>query len=1199
MPVFKPGRWISKAPSNVQVSYVDGEPKVLSPGLAYPDFKATGFSKGVKIEGVKPNVHTNAVRANMWRYVDYDGDGAQDLIIGVGDWKAYGWDNAYTAEGVWTNGPLHGLVYVVSNRGTTANPKYADPVQVLAGGRPVDVFGWPSPNFADWDGDGDLDLLCGEFLDGFTYFANINTRREPVYASGLRVRCPDGQPLAMDLQMITPTAVDWDKDGDLDLICGDEDGRVAFIENTGRLDPNRVPQFLAPRYFRQVAQDVKFGALVTPVGCDWDGDGDWDLICGNTAGYIAFIENLSGKGVSQPKWAEPRRLEAGGQTLRLMAGANGSIQGPAEAKWGYTTQSVADWDGDGLPDIVANSILGKVHWYRNIGTRTVPKLAEAQPLEIEWVGPQPCLAWGWLRPEGKALLTQWRTTPVTVDWNKDGLVDLMMLDQEGYLAFFARAIRGGKRVLLSPTRVFCNEKGEPIQFNTKSAGKSGRRKLCVTDWDGDGRLDILVNSKNAEFWRQVGEKDGRFLFKNMGGLHPKNIEGHDVSPTVADFDDDGIPDFIGGAEDGHLYFLHGSRSSSAERVRSELCTPILEADTNSLPAQAVWRVLNTRVAEADTTNRLAQAGIKTLAELTAWQQRTRQSLINALGGFPEPTPLHARVTGTVQRDGYRVEKILFESRPNFYVTALLFLPDQARFMPPYPGILVPCGHSEDGKALPAYQRGSLLAAANGMAALVYDPIDQGERLQGNGKGGVHGHNVMGVSAILLGWNTATFRIWDGLRALDYLASRPDIDSARLGCMGNSGGGTLTTYLSALDQRIVASAPACYISSWQQVCQKIGPQDAEQNLFGQLAFGLGHSGWLLLRAPAATCVCAAQKDFFPLPGTRESVSEVSGVYTRLGMPERILLVEHDGEHGWSDPLRLAAVKWMNRWLRQTSEIAVPPELDMGLVGRSAWVTESGQVMGLPGARSAYDILRDEAARLVAVRGQPNAERLRSAVRHAAVIRDVTAIPVPSVAVKQVSTYPGGEVRRLVMGREGGLEIPAVLFLPDHPSGKPVLVADGLGKSNAVARAAVWVAENRPVLVADVCAFGETCGSAHAFYGAANKDEELAVLAYLLGRPLVGMRAEDLLVCARWLSGVCGKQAVELFAANWAVTPALHAAVAEPHLFAEIQLSDAPLMWEEVVAQGARHRLSDVVHGALRDYGVGDLKRQAVGLGLTRP
>jgi hypothetical protein len=584
MPVFKPGVRISKGAHNVRVSYVDGKPVVLTPNAIHPDFLKTGIDQEVKL-GLKPNLHPNKVRANMWHSVDYDGDGVQDLVVGVGDWTEYGWDNAYDANGRWMNGPLRGYVYVLRNTGSNDKPVYGKPEKVMAGGdRPVETYGWPCPNFADFDGDGDLDLLCGEFLDGFTYFENIGTRTKPKYALMKRVRNEAGQFLTMDLEMITPTAIDWDKDGDIDLIVGDEDGRVAFIENTGRLEEG-VPVFRAPRYFQQEAHLVKFGALATPVGFDWDGDGDTDIICGNTAGYVAFIENLSGPGVEQPKWAAPKRLEADGKVIRPMAGPNGSIQGPCEAKWGYTTQTVADWDGDGLPDLVLNSILGKVVWYKNIGTRTAPKLAAAQPVEVEWQGEQPRLAYGWMVPTGKSLLTQWRTTPVAVDWNGDGLTDLVMLDQEGYLAFFERAKQDGRLTLKHPRRVLCADEkdprpgltdpalaglvvrnpvtmdpGEPLRLNAGIAGKSGRRKLCIMDWDGDGRLDILLNSANANFLRQTGEAGGKWFFADLGLLAAVNIEGHDVSPTTVDFNGDGLPDFVGGAEDGHLYYMRNPKS---------------------------------------------------------------------------------------------------------------------------------------------------------------------------------------------------------------------------------------------------------------------------------------------------------------------------------------------------------------------------------------------------------------------------------------------------------------------------------------------------------------------------------------------------------------------------------------------------------------------------------------------------------------
>ena len=568
MPVFKPGKFISKTVHYVMPSYVDSGMRVLTPGTEYKNFTKTGLDEKVKLpldakfhkpQGKQPK--GPKMRHNQWRYADYDGDGALDLIVAVEDWSYYGWDDAWSAEGKWQNGPLHGWIYFIKNTGSTAEPKYDKPKFINAGGKRLDVFGCPSPQFEDFDGDGDLDLLCGEFLDKFTYFQNTGTRTAPVYAKGVRVTTTEGKHLRMDLEMIAPVAFDWDKDGDKDLICGDEDGRVAFMENSGTLAADKSPIFEKPKYFKQEASTLKCGALAAPVGFDWDGDGDTDIVSGNTAGYIEFFENLSGSKVDQPKWAAPQRLKADGKTFRVLAG-NQSIQGPAEAKWGYTTLNIADWDGDGLPDIVLNSIISRVQWLKNVGTRKEPKLAAPQPIEVEWNGEQPKLAWGWLKPEGKGLLTQWRTTPALYDFNGDGLLDLAMLDTEGYLAFFERAKVDGKLILKHPRRAFVDESGKPLQLNAGTAGKSGRRKLCVTDWDGDGKFDFLLNSANADFLRQVEQKDGNWVMKNAGTLADKNIEGHDVSPTVVDFDGDTVPDFIGGAEDGRFYFMKNPRSKN-------------------------------------------------------------------------------------------------------------------------------------------------------------------------------------------------------------------------------------------------------------------------------------------------------------------------------------------------------------------------------------------------------------------------------------------------------------------------------------------------------------------------------------------------------------------------------------------------------------------------------------------------------------
>ena len=535
MPVFKPAVHIAKTDHNIQISYVEGEARILRENQEYVDFRTNQFSRLDKIYPTS-RIHQGKgrTRANMWRYIDWEQDGDLDIIVGVGDWSDYEWDHAYDAQGRWQNGPLHGWVYLIKNEGDEYTK---NPIKIEAGGAPIDVYGWPSPNFADFDGDGDLDLLCGEFLDRFTYFQNIGSATNPEYGSGLKLVGADGQPLAMHLQMITPTALDWDKDGDLDLIVGDEDGRVALVEN---VSPEWVslPVFKQPVYFQQEADELKFGALATPFAHDWDKDGDEDILCGNTAGNIALFTNLDGKGT---KWSAPELLKADNKVFRIMAGENGSVQGPAEAKWGYTTLSVADWNDDGLDDILVNSIWPRLQLLRN----TESGLTQ-EPLSF-WTKEE-APAFYWWKNLAENLQTQWRTTPLATDFDTDGKLDLVILDQEGFLTCQSRT--------REETRLFLDEDLQPVRLNAATAGGSGRVKLAVVDWDKDGRLDILTNSQNTTWWRNCQDAgDGKVILKKIGNLAKRNVSGHTSSPTVCDFDRNGKPDLIVGSENGRLYFI--------------------------------------------------------------------------------------------------------------------------------------------------------------------------------------------------------------------------------------------------------------------------------------------------------------------------------------------------------------------------------------------------------------------------------------------------------------------------------------------------------------------------------------------------------------------------------------------------------------------------------------------------------------------
>ncbi len=588
--------------------------------------------------------------------------------------------------------------------------------------------------------------------------------------------------------------------------------------------------------------------------------------------------------------------------------------------------------------------------------------------------------------------------------------------------------------------------------------------------------------------------------------------------------------------------------------------------------------------------------LKTSEEIAAYQERTRAFFIEQLGGLPDRTPLNARVVCEIQEDGYRVQKIVYESRPKFYVTALLYLPDA---VPPYPGVLVPCGHTRNGKA--GYQEVSIPLALNGMAALCYDPIDQGERkqvLKEDGEAafwGVRAHTMVGVSSILVGQNTASYRIWDGIRGLDYLASRPEVDPERLGCMGNSGGGTLTSYIMALDPRVKCAAPSCFLTSYGRLIDTIGPDDSEQQIFGQIAYGMDESDYVLLRAPKPTLMCTATRDFFDITGSWQTFREAKRMYTRLGFSERVDLAEADEKHGFSILLRTAAVRWMRRWLMGIDDAVEEPPLTVR-EEEELWCTPEGRVYLLDDARTSYEINAnlDQAyavKRQTLWEGAPGDALAQ--VRTLAGIRPLADLPAPEVEEKGTLARSGYVIHRLVLRPEPGIALPALCFEPSQGTGDPVLYVHGDGKHGEAGPGGAieaLVKAGHTVLAVDLRGLGETYpAKGHkgldSHFG---KDWQEYYLAYLMGRSFVGMRAEDTLVCARYLSELKKAEKVWLVAVGVAVPPALHAAALEPAGFASLRIERGLDSWSRVVAaRETRDQLINTVHGALTVYDLPDL------------
>ncbi len=593
--------------------------------------------------------------------------------------------------------------------------------------------------------------------------------------------------------------------------------------------------------------------------------------------------------------------------------------------------------------------------------------------------------------------------------------------------------------------------------------------------------------------------------------------------------------------------------------------------------------------------------LRTPDEIRAYQKNLRAFFVKQLGGFPEPSPLQARTVRTIQADGYRIENVIFTSQQDHHITANLYLPNASTSVP---GVAVSSGHSRSAKAADYNQRFGIMMARQGMAALCFDPIGQGERSQILGAdahprfdGTTTEHFLVGVGSILVGRNTARYRVWDAMRAIDYLASRPEVDPKRIGFTGCSGGGTVTSYVMALDDRVACAAPACYLTTFRHLIEALGPQDAEQNIFGQIQFGLDHPDYVLLRAPRPTLISATTGDYFSVRGSWENYRQAKRVYARLGFPERVDLVEVEGKHG-VHPQNLATIaQWMRRWLLEQDEPVSVAELKTR-PAHELQCTETGQVLtSLPGEKSVFDLNTKQATVLATERKQSwssltPGER-QAKVRERLQVRPISELKPPAWKDLGRVQRDGYHIDKLVLHTDSGVPLPALTFHPPTPADAAYLYLheDGkLGDSQAGGLIEKLVNDGFAVVSVDLSGQGETSSD--------KKNDRLLAdwksyyMAYLLGKPLVGLRVEDALAAADFVAYYqkdrSSPRKVHLVGVGQAGIVALHAAALNPGLFASVTLRATPRDWTSVVrSQVPARQLESTVHGALEVYDLPDL------------
>jgi dienelactone hydrolase/pimeloyl-ACP methyl ester carboxylesterase len=593
-----------------------------------------------------------------------------------------------------------------------------------------------------------------------------------------------------------------------------------------------------------------------------------------------------------------------------------------------------------------------------------------------------------------------------------------------------------------------------------------------------------------------------------------------------------------------------------------------------------WFVEQVRDAEARIKERLA--AVKSQSDAEAYVRSVQQRASESFGPGPEKTPLNARVVGVVERDTYRIEKVIFDSRPGFPVTANLYVPTNRKL--PLPGVVGSCGHSDTGKAIGTYQSFSQGLARLGYVVLIFDPIGQGERLQyvdANYKprhgSGVSEHLYAGNQQHLVGEFFGAWRAWDGIRALDYLLTRKEVDPQHVGLTGNSGGGTMSTWLIGLERRWTMGAPACFVTTFRR------------NLENEL--------------PQPLIILAKEKDYFDVRGSIEAFARLKHLYTLLGKPENIALQIGPTEHGYSQENREAMYRWFNR-VTGVSDAQTEPTLTIEK-DEVLQCTAHGQVAELK-PRTVFSFTQEKSKALAAQRGEVAGEKLRVA------IADVLRLPSPPTEAPdyrilrplRARNYPRRFATTYAVETEPGIHAlvtrlsdtnhlsrppedprPATLYVSHHS-------ADAELRSEPLVAELLAAAGDGPFFACDLRGIGEsrpdTCGS-DQFLNPYGSDYFYSSYSIMLDRPYVGQKTFDLLRVLAWVASL-GHREIHLAAKGWGALPAAFAAVLTERV-KQVTLKQGLTAYAEVAeSEDYKWPLSAIAPGVLARFDLPDCYRE---------